>query len=55
MLKANPKYKKGHIDKTLREILAEKMDTATERAAALTTHGNPSTDVPQFIAALKEQ
>lgn len=55
LLKANPKYKKGHIDKTLREILAEKMDTATERAAALTTHGNPSTDVPQFIAALKEQ
>lgn len=33
LLKANPKYKKGHIDKTLREILAEKMDTATERAA----------------------
>lgn len=55
LLKANPKYKKGHIDKTLREILTEKMDTATERAAILTTHGNPSTDIPQFIAALKEQ
>ncbi len=24
----------------------------TARKAALTTHGNPSTDVPQFIAAL---
>lgn len=54
LIKANPKYRKGHINNSLCEILAEKMELATKRALSLTTHDNPSTDVPQFIDALKK-
>ena len=53
LMKVNPKYRKGHIDNSLREILIENMDVATERATALKIRSNPSTDVPQLIDALK--
>lgn len=54
LMKADPKYKKGHIDSSLRDILTEKMDEAAERASALKIHGNPSSDIPKLISILKQ-
>ena len=54
LMKANPKYRKGHIDNALYKILVENMDIAIGHSVSLSAHNNPSSDVPQLIAALKE-
>lgn len=54
MLNRNRVYKKGAIDKKLKEKLISKREDAVKRAKALTENNNPSSTVYRLIEILDE-